>query len=104
MERVQTPEGQELILFYGHNRERNGDKAVFSNFFPCKFTDPEDEVVYSSSEQFMMRHKALCFDDVQVAQKVFLSFPSFSVFFLFQLSFSLSPSTYFSCVSLPFFS
>ena len=37
--------------------------AVFSNWFPAPFVDPKDGVKYNNTEQYMMRYKALTFND-----------------------------------------
>ena len=34
-----------------------------SNFYPCQFTDPEDNIEYNCSEQYYQAHKAKAFDD-----------------------------------------
>jgi ribA/ribD-fused uncharacterized protein len=67
---VLSTTGVPLVLFYGHDRNRYGDQAFFSNFFPASFTDPKDGVRYAHSEQYMMRQKALLFRDLEIAEQI----------------------------------
>jgi len=43
---------------------------VFSNWHPAKFIDHRDGVIYNCSEQFMMKYKALIFDDTETAAQI----------------------------------
>jgi ribA/ribD-fused uncharacterized protein len=57
----------EYLPFYSHN-DRFGDKAVFSNFYPAKFTI--DGIEFNCSEQYMMYKKAELFNDTFIANKI----------------------------------
>jgi ribA/ribD-fused uncharacterized protein len=50
------------VFFYGHTPNAIG-VHVFSQFFPCHFTDDETGTSYKLAEQWMMSHKALLFGD-----------------------------------------
>jgi ribA/ribD-fused uncharacterized protein len=52
---------QTIIFFYS-------DKSFLSQWYPAKFK--ENEIEFSSAEQYMMYHKALCFHDVKTAEKI----------------------------------
>lgn len=45
--------------------------GIYSNWYPCYFT--VDGLTYNCSEQFMMYHKALLFNDEETAIKIFAS-------------------------------
>ena len=53
-----------MICFHNPDEE-NG---YLSNWYLCKFTI--DEVNFSSMEQYMMYKKALCFKDMEIANKI----------------------------------
>jgi hypothetical protein len=57
-----------VIYFYGHTPKSNG-YHVFSNFFPCTFTD-SDGIVYNCNEQYMMAQKAKKFNDTESLNKI----------------------------------
>jgi ribA/ribD-fused uncharacterized protein len=54
------------VFFYGHKKEKHGEKACFSNFYPAHFTD-KDNTSFLFSEQYMMWKKAVLFDDMSTA-------------------------------------
>jgi ribA/ribD-fused uncharacterized protein len=62
-------ENETHVFFYGHKPNELG-VHVFSQFFPCHFTDPKTNKTYSSAEQWMMYHKALFFDDTETAEHI----------------------------------
>ena len=53
-----------IICFHNPNEE-NG---FLSNWYPCTFY--ADGIQYSSVEQYMMYHKALCFHDHDIANQI----------------------------------
>lgn len=57
----------QIIFFFGH-LDRYGDKKYLSNFYPVNFTD--GNITYNSNEQYMMYHKALLFNDEEIAKKI----------------------------------
>jgi ribA/ribD-fused uncharacterized protein len=57
----------QYIFFYGHTKKES--KSVFSQFYPCEFTD-ENGVLYNCAEQYMMAHKALTFNDNTTYEKI----------------------------------
>jgi ribA/ribD-fused uncharacterized protein len=73
--------GAPMVLFYGHKDGKAGRQ--FSNFYPCElevdtntFRGNADlgvfngRVVLTSSEQYLMLRKAICFDDAAAAVKI----------------------------------
>lgn len=54
----------EIVCF--HNPDE--DNGYLSNWYPSPFTS--DGVAFSSMEQFMMYHKAVCFRDEPVAKRI----------------------------------
>ena len=56
------------LFFYGHNQDKNGVKACFSNFYPSDFT--ENDILFNCNEQYMMYHKALLFQDHLIAKQI----------------------------------
>ena len=53
-------------MIYFHNPD--DENGYLSNWYLCKFTI--DEVNFSSMEQYMMYKKALCFKDMEIANKI----------------------------------
>lgn len=53
-----------VICFHNPNEE-NG---YLSNWYPAAFTT--DGITFSTMEQYMMYHKAVCFGDVKVAEQI----------------------------------
>ena len=53
-----------VICFHNPNEE-NG---YLSNWYPAAFT--MDGITFSTMEQYMMYRKAVCFDDVKVAEQI----------------------------------
>lgn len=53
-----------VICFHNPNEE-NG---YLSNWYPAAFTT--DGITFSTMEQYMMYRKAVCFDDVKVAERI----------------------------------
>jgi ribA/ribD-fused uncharacterized protein len=46
-------------------------KGVFSQWYPCLFSDPElDDREFCSAEQYMMYRKAILFNDNAIAEKI----------------------------------
>lgn len=58
----------DFTFFWGHDRNRIGDKAVFSQWYPESFY--ADGITFPTAEHFMMYHKALLFDDEKIAHKM----------------------------------
>ncbi len=61
-----------ILPFYGHDRKKIGDYAVFSNFYPASFVD-ENNVEFMCVEQYMMYHKAIMFGDEKMANAIMQS-------------------------------
>lgn len=58
-------ETDKYIFFFGHTPNNTG-LHIYSQWYPCKFTEEFDEdisITYNNAEQFMMAHKALLFGD-----------------------------------------
>lgn len=53
------------IICFHNQDEENG---YLSNWYPSRFT--ADGIVFSSMEQFMMYHKAICFRDNEIAAQI----------------------------------
>jgi len=51
------------LFFYSHNKKAGDmdNKHVFSQWYPCVFSD-DDGQIYNSAEQYMMAHKAKLFN------------------------------------------
>ena len=58
----------EFVHFWGHSRERIGDKAVFSQWYESPFHC--DGNIFPTAEHWMMHQKALLFDDHEMAAKI----------------------------------
>ena len=58
------------LFFWGHQPDKSGaiTASCFSQWWPSVFTD--DEVTYTSAEQYMMAQKALLFDDIEMFDKI----------------------------------
>ena len=61
--------GTQYIFFYGHDKEKHGDYACLSNFYPASFVD-KDNNYFFSSEQYMMWRKAMLFGDMNTASLI----------------------------------
>ena len=61
------------LFFWGHQPSRDGSisSSCFSQWWECSFIDENQH--YFSTEQWMMYHKALLFEDNEIAQKIILS-------------------------------
>jgi len=61
---------KEFLFFWGHQPSKDGTitKSCLSQWWPCKFE--KDEIVYSSSEQWMMAEKARVFLDKERLQLI----------------------------------
>jgi hypothetical protein len=46
--------GTPVVLFYGSDAKKAGEKAVLSNFFRCTFVHPTTNMTFTSSEQYMV--------------------------------------------------
>lgn len=57
------------LFFWGHDSNKNGMDACFSNWYPSQFTDINGQI-FSDTEMWMMYHKALLFKDNEIAQKI----------------------------------
>ncbi len=44
--------------------------SLFSQWYSCEFTDYANKTEYISAEQYMMRQKALLFEDEETAEKI----------------------------------
>ncbi|KAK5075409.1 hypothetical protein LTS08_001524 [Lithohypha guttulata] len=44
--------------------------GFFSQWYACPIKDPETNTTFSCNEQFMMYHKALTFNDAEIAQQI----------------------------------
>jgi ribA/ribD-fused uncharacterized protein len=58
----------DFLFFWGHNRKRLGDKAVFSQFYNAPFY--ADGERFKTAEHWMMYQKALLFEDYKIADKI----------------------------------
>ncbi len=58
----------EFTHFWGHNRKRLGDKAVFSQWYEAPFHC--DGNTFLTAEHWMMHQKALLFEDHKMAAKM----------------------------------
>lgn len=58
----------EFVHFWGHNRKRLGDKAVFSQWYEAPFHC--DGNTFPTAEHWMMHQKALLFEDHKMAAKM----------------------------------
>lgn len=58
----------DFLFFWGHNRKRLGDKAVFSQFYGAPFY--WDDMLFPTAEHWMMYSKACLFDDQKIAQQI----------------------------------
>ena len=58
----------EFVHFWGHNRKRLGDKAVFSQWYEAPFHC--DGNTFLTAEHWMMHQKALLFEDHKMAAKM----------------------------------
>lgn len=58
-----------VIFFWGHSAS-HGDRACLSNFFPAPFYDPEQQLDFFCSEQYMMHAKAILFGDEMAAKAI----------------------------------
>lgn len=63
-------ESIKYIFFWGHTNNTSEDvgKFLFSQWYPSPFT--VDGILYNSAERWMMAHKALLFNDHDIAQKI----------------------------------
>jgi ribA/ribD-fused uncharacterized protein len=59
-----------FLFFWGHRAERDGSigPGSLSQWWPAEFT--VDGVRYPTAEHYMMRAKALLFDDAEIADRV----------------------------------
>ena len=46
--------------------------GIYSQWYPCQFKD-DQEIIYNCAEQYLMYHKALLFNDTEIAEKIILS-------------------------------
>ena len=53
------------LYFYGHGKVKYN---FLSQWYPCEFEAPSG--TFTSAEQYMMYHKALVFDDADVAAQI----------------------------------
>lgn len=58
----------DFIFFWGHNRKRIGDKAVFSQWYRSDFF--YDGQVFPTAEHWMMFQKARLFKDGKIAREI----------------------------------
>ena len=58
----------EFVHFWGHNRKRLGDRAVFSQWYEAPFYC--DGNIFPTAEHWMMHQKALLFEDQKMAAKI----------------------------------
>lgn len=65
---VPSDEEPEYFFFYGHDPEKVGDKAVFSQWYMKPFT--VDGHRYECMEQYMMAEKALLFKDFDMLKQI----------------------------------
>jgi hypothetical protein len=65
-------QAENFVLFYGYNRKKHGDKAVFSNFYPASFQNSDGQK-FLHTEQYMMWRKAVLFGDLEVAAKILVA-------------------------------
>ena len=68
MQKSYSESRQKPLFFFGHNKAKNGMDACFSNWFPAKFGEKGQQ--FENTEQYMMWHKALLFNDSEIAQKI----------------------------------
>ena len=59
------------FLFFSEytNNSHNVNKTCFSNFYPAQFVDDKG-ITFHNSEQYLMYHKALLFNDIQIANNI----------------------------------
>jgi ribA/ribD-fused uncharacterized protein len=57
------------LFFYGHDPDRNGMDACFSNWYSVQFIDDNGQV-FSDTEMWMMYKKALLFKDNEKAKEI----------------------------------
>lgn len=65
---IPSDEEPEYFFFYGHDPEKVGDDAVFSQWYKKPFT--VDGHRYVCMEQYMMSQKALLFKDMEMLKQI----------------------------------
>lgn len=61
-----SSDAQGPVWFWGMD---GTPEQVLNQWYPCKFED-EDKIEYSSTEEYMMYHKAILFGDKETAQRI----------------------------------
>ena len=63
-------EKMKFMMFWGHTPPQDGwvNQSCLSQWYPCNFC--VDDIKYSSAEQFMMAHKALLFNDLEIYDEI----------------------------------
>jgi len=59
---------RDFHFFWGHDRNRIGDKAVFSQWYPSTFV--ADGITFPTAEHWMMYQKATLFGDDKIAYEM----------------------------------
>ena len=57
----------EPVLFYSH---RPAEYACFSNFYPSPMRDDKTAIEFCCTEQWLMYHKAMLFQDNAIARLI----------------------------------
>ena len=58
----------EIMLFYGHAVTDQITETCLSQWYPCEFK--EDNITYTSAEQYMMAEKAKLFGDDEIRREI----------------------------------
>ncbi len=67
--RFNEGETLEFVFFWKHTEEPGKiGKTCLSQWYPCEFD--ADGVIYRTTEQYMMAHKALLFQDKEIYKKI----------------------------------
>uniref|UniRef100_A0A6C0LVN7 NADAR domain-containing protein n=1 Tax=viral metagenome TaxID=1070528 RepID=A0A6C0LVN7_9ZZZZ len=65
------------IFFYGH--KSNDKYNIFSQWYPAIFIDSIIGITYKNTEQYMMAHKALLFNDIDTYTKIITTSDPFTI-------------------------
>ena len=68
-------ETDKYVFFYGHSKIKSNHN-VFSQWYICAFVETLNDgtqLEYSSTEQYMMAHKAILFNDAECLAKILAS-------------------------------
>lgn len=72
IEQIAKSKKPKFVFFWGHQKPKSGiSKACFSQWYPARFD--EDGMSFATAEHYMMYHKAILFNNSDIASRILQS-------------------------------